>query len=112
MSWTDRSLLVLTMSYAHKRPFLDIFQKMHRDLNACCPINLSGKFLILVPIRNTVRSWRLSENRNIKVSTFEQNLGFRIDRLLAHGWEKIYEERRSGGVRERPVRNERLFAIG
>ena len=43
-----------------------------------------------------------------RVSTLEQNLEAQIDLLQAHGCEKIYQERNSGGDRERPALNEIL----
>lgn len=43
-----------------------------------------------------------------RVSTLEQNLEAQIDQLQAHGCEKIYQERNSGGDRERPALNELL----
>ena len=43
-----------------------------------------------------------------RVSTLEQNLESQIDGLQAHGCEKIYQEKGSGGGRERPVLNEML----
>lgn len=43
-----------------------------------------------------------------RVSTLEQNLESQIDQLQEHGCEKIYQERTSGGDRERPVLNELL----
>ena len=43
-----------------------------------------------------------------RVSTLEQNLEAQIDKLQAHGCEKIYQKRSSGGDRERPVLNELL----
>ena len=41
-----------------------------------------------------------------RVSTIEQRLEAQIDQLQAHGCEKIYQERNSGGDRERPTLNE------
>ena len=43
-----------------------------------------------------------------RVSTLEQNLESQVDRLQAHGCEKIYQEKSSGGDRERPMLNEML----